>query len=86
MRKLIESSRVWLGGAFWPLATAFLMAVIDLTMVHVALLAIGRKLHFPEPDGDPGRPAGSPLIDRPFRAVTQPQPEDQQCRLPTRTP
>lgn len=32
------------------------------------------------------RPAGSPLIDRPFWAVTQAQPEDQQCCPPTRTP
>jgi predicted MFS family arabinose efflux permease len=36
--------------AFWLLATAFLMTVVDLTIVNVALPTIGRKLHFPESD------------------------------------
>ena len=72
--------------AFWLLAVALLMTVVDLTIVNVALPAIGCKLHFRESDGDSGRPAGSVLIDRPLRAVTQPQREDQQCCSPTRTP
>jgi hypothetical protein len=70
--------------AFSLLAGAFLISVIDLTIVNVAP-TIGRKLRFPESDGDSGRPAGFPLIDRPFRAVTQPH-EDQQCCPATRTP
>src|SRR2546430_1198872 len=36
--------------AFWLLAVAFFMTVIDLTIVNVALPTIGRKLHFPESD------------------------------------
>ena len=36
--------------AFWLLAVAFLMTIIDLTIVNVALPTIGRKLHFPESD------------------------------------
>jgi len=36
--------------AFWLLATAFLMTVVDLTIVNVALPTIGSKLHFPESD------------------------------------
>ena len=36
--------------AFWLLAVAFLMTVIDLAIVNVALPTIGRKLHFPESD------------------------------------
>jgi hypothetical protein len=44
--------------AFSLLAVASLMTVIDLTIVNVALPTIGRKLHFPESDGDSGRPAG----------------------------
>ena len=36
--------------AFSLLATAFLMTVVDLTIVNVALPTIGRKLHFPESD------------------------------------
>jgi MFS family permease len=32
--------------AFWLLALAFFMTVIDLTIVNVALPAIGRDLHF----------------------------------------
>ncbi|MGH3257833.1 MAG: MFS transporter [Streptosporangiaceae bacterium] len=36
--------------AFSLLAAAFLMTVIDLTIVNVALPTIGRKLHFPESD------------------------------------
>jgi hypothetical protein len=34
----------------WLLATAFLMTVVDLTIVNVALPTIGSKLHFPESD------------------------------------
>jgi EmrB/QacA subfamily drug resistance transporter len=36
--------------AFSLLAVALLMAVVDLTIVNVALPTIGRKLHFPESD------------------------------------
>ncbi len=36
--------------AFSLLAVAYLMTVIDLTIVNVALPTIGRKLHFPESD------------------------------------
>jgi EmrB/QacA subfamily drug resistance transporter len=36
--------------AFWLLAVAFLMTVIDLAIVNVALPTIGRRLHFPESD------------------------------------
>ncbi len=36
--------------AFSLLAVAYLMTVIDLTIVNVALPTIGRKLHFPEQD------------------------------------
>jgi MFS family permease len=36
--------------AFWLLAVAFLMTVIDLTIVNVALPTIGRQLHFPQTD------------------------------------
>jgi hypothetical protein len=36
--------------AFWLLATAFLMTVVDLAIVNVALPTIGSKLHFPESD------------------------------------
>ena len=36
--------------AFWLLATAFLMTVVDLTIVNVALPTIGSKLPFPESD------------------------------------
>jgi EmrB/QacA subfamily drug resistance transporter len=36
--------------AFWLLAVAFFMTVVDLTIVNVALPTIGRKLHFPESD------------------------------------
>jgi len=64
--------------AFSLLAVAFFMTVIDLAIVNVALPAIGRKLHSPESGGDSGRLAGSALTGRPFRAVTQSQPEDQQ--------
>ena len=33
--------------AFWLLAVAYFMTIIDLTIVNVALPTIGRKLHFP---------------------------------------
>src|SRR6266567_2501104 len=36
--------------AFWLLAVAFFMMIVDLTIVNVALPTIGRKLHFPESD------------------------------------
>src|SRR6516162_3389235 len=36
--------------AFWLLAVAYFMTIIDLTIVNVALPTIGRKLHFPESD------------------------------------
>jgi EmrB/QacA subfamily drug resistance transporter len=36
--------------AFWLLAVAFLMTVVDLAIVNVALPTIGRQLHFPESD------------------------------------
>src|SRR5215470_2541372 len=36
--------------AFWLLAVAYLMTVVDLTIVNVALPTIGRKLHFPQSD------------------------------------
>jgi MFS family permease len=36
--------------AFWLLAVAFLMIVVDLTIVNVALPTIGRQLHFPQTD------------------------------------
>ena len=36
--------------AFWLLAVAFFMTIVDLTIVNVALPTIGRKLHFPESD------------------------------------
>jgi EmrB/QacA subfamily drug resistance transporter len=36
--------------AFWLLATAYLMTVVDLTIVNVALPTIGARLHFPESD------------------------------------
>jgi hypothetical protein len=34
--------------AFTVLAVSFFMAVVDLTIVNVALPTIGRKLHMPE--------------------------------------
>ena len=36
--------------AFWLLAVAFLMTIVDLAIVNVALPTIGRKLHFPQQD------------------------------------
>jgi MFS family permease len=36
--------------AFWLLAVAFLMTVVDLAITNVALPTIGRKLHFPQSD------------------------------------
>jgi Major Facilitator Superfamily len=36
--------------AFWLLAAAFLMTVVDLAIVNVALPTIGRELHFPQTD------------------------------------
>ena len=44
----LASARRW--RAFALLAVAFVMTIVDLTIVNVALPTIGRKLHFPEAD------------------------------------
>jgi EmrB/QacA subfamily drug resistance transporter len=49
-RRATVHSQVRRWRAFGLLATAFLMTVVDLTIVNVALPTIGRKLHFPESD------------------------------------
>ena len=45
-----EPASAWRWRAFALLAVAFVMTIVDLTIVNVALPTIGRKLRFPEAD------------------------------------